>query len=103
MGVPPQVGPLSSGDEAAAQHNGVVGVTAYGGGNVGIRYRGGGDIRPPPPEYYIPVHYDSSDTGAMSGVRAVTGNAGGTEVVGAGGYQHGGREDSGDSDKGGIG
>ena len=51
-------------------------------GVYGIRgSRGGGYIRPLPPEYHIPVHRDLPDTGAVSGGGAVAENAVGTEVV----------------------
>ena len=83
--------------------NRAVGLTAFGGGDGGSGYGGGGYIHPPMSEYHIPLHRDLSDTGAVSGGRATAGNAGGTVVVGAGGYQPGGREGDSEGGEGGGG
>ena len=103
QGLPPQGGPLSSGDEATARHNGLVGLPAFGGGDVRIGYRGGGYILPPPKEYHSPVHHDSSDTEAVSGGGVADRSTSVTAVVGEGWYIPGGREGNDEGDVGGVG
>ena len=45
---------------------------------------GGDDVCSIPPEYYIPVLHDSSNTGAMSGGGATSESMSGMAMVGAG-------------------
>ena len=61
----------------------MVEVPASGRGDGGIGTRGGGDIRPPPPYKYVPIYFDSSDTGDMPGGGISDGSTDILEVVGA--------------------
>ena len=59
-------------------------VSTVGGGDVGGRLGGGGDVRPPPLKHYSQIYCDSSDIGSVSGGGAVTRSAGVQEMVVAG-------------------
>ena len=61
-------------------------VCAFEGGNGIRKFRGDGDIHPPSPKYHSQVHCHLNDTEPLSGSGAAAGNAGGTAVVGTGGY-----------------
>ena len=61
---------------------------AAGCGNEGSGARGGGDIRPPPPEHRRLVYCHLDNTGAMSDGGATAMGAGVDEMVGAGWNRH---------------
>ena len=80
----PLGGPPSGGNSDEVGHDGQVGLLATGRGNYGSGVGGGRYVHPPPPEYHRAVYCGSSDTGAMYGSGAASGNMSYTVVVGEG-------------------
>ena len=80
--VPPQCGPPSGGNSEEARHDGAVVIPISGCRNGGSGYRGGGYICTPPTEHHLPVYFDFSNTGAMSGGETAAGITGVMTMVG---------------------
>ena len=99
-GFPPQVGTPTDSDATIDKNRGEMLVSTVVIGNVDRGIVGGLDINTPISKYYIPIHHDSTDIGAVSGDGAETGIICDQEMVGAGRIKLRGSEGGGEGGRG---